>query len=199
MAEKATLTSQRVIRQLRKQKLSSSRQIGASFREAPQIENLAGIDVMTLPPKVAGEFAGAEPSPESIIDQTNSVFDPEIDPNVDRTALRLDTLWNVIVQLVNCIENLEQENLDQFTPDDLIDFFDQNGCGDVLVRWTDSQVETSAREGKIPKIDNWRNALENKAVGLDSLMNLAGLNSFASDQEKMDNRIRDILDKGPSS
>ncbi len=199
MAEKATLTSQRVIKQLSKQKLSSSRQIGASFREAPQIENLAGIDVMTLPPKVAGEFAGSEPSPETIVDQTNNVFDPEIDPKVDRTALRLDTLWNVIVQLVNCIENLEQENLDQFTPDDLIDFFDQNGCGDVLVRWTDSQVETSAREGKIPKIDNWRDALENKAVGLDSLMNLAGLNSFASDQEKMDNRIRDILDKGPSS
>jgi transaldolase len=198
MAEKATLTSQRVIRQLRKQKLSSSRQIGASFRESRQVSNLAGIDVMTMPPKVAGEFVAAEPSSESIVDQTNNVFDPEIDPNVDRTALRLDTLWNVILQLINCIENLEKENLDEFTPDDLIDFFGQYRCGDVLVRWTQSQIETSAREGKIPRLENWTEALESKEIGLDSLMNLAGLNSFASDQKQMDNRIRDVLNKVPS-
>jgi transaldolase len=183
MGEKATLTSQAVIKQLRRQRLSSSRQIGASFRQAQQVRDLAGIDVMTLPPKVADDFTSTSPAPEDITNQTKSIFSPGVDPSVDRNALRLDTLWNVIVQLINCIENLQQENIDAFTPDDLIDFLEEHRCGDVLVRWTDSQIETSIREGKIPQIENWRDALESKSIGLDSLMKLAGLNSFASDQK----------------
>ena len=198
MGEKATLTSQAVIKQLRKQQLSSSRQIGASLRQAQQIKDLAGIDVMTLPPNVAGEFIAAEPSIEEITNRTKSVLSPGIDPSVDRNALRFDTLWNVTVQLINCIERLQQENIDAFTPDDLMDFFDEHRCGDVLVRWTESQIETSAREGKIPKVENWKDALENKSIGLDSLMNLAGLNSFASDQEQMDSYVREVLGKSPS-
>ena len=199
MGEKATLTSQAVIKQLRRQRLSSSRQIGASFRQARQVRDLAGVDVMTLPPKVANDFTSTNPAPEDITNQTKSIFSPGVDPNVDRNALRLDTLWNVIVQLINCIENLEQENIDAFTPDDFIDFLEEHRCGDVLVRWTDSQIETSIREGKIPQIENWKDALESKSIGLDSLLNLAGLNSFASDQEQMDNRIKDLLKKSSSS
>jgi transaldolase len=198
MGEKATLTSQAVIQQLRKKQLTSSRQIGASFRQPRQVKDLAGLDVMTIPPKIAGEFVSGKPSPKEITDQTKSVFAPGIDPTVDRTALRLDTLWNVIVQLITCIEDLEKENLDAFTPDDLIDFCDEHRCGDVLVRWTDSQIETSAREGKIPRLEHWKDALESKSIGLDSLMNLAGLNSFTSDQKQMDDRVRDILYKIPS-
>jgi transaldolase len=198
VGEKATLTSQAVIKQLRKRKLSSSRQIGASFREALQVVNLAGIDVMTLPPKVASEFLSRNLSPADLSDRTSSTCAPGVEPNVDRDALRLDTLWNVTIQLINCIENLEKENLDAFTPDDLIDFFDEYRCGDVLVHWTDSQVETSAREGKIPRLENWKDALESKTIALDSLMNLAGLNSFASDQKQMDDRVRDILSENPS-
>jgi transaldolase len=199
MGEKATLTSQAVIKQLRKQQLSSTRQIGASFREARQVTDLAGIDVMTIPPKIAGEFMSTKPSLEEITNKTKSVFSPGVDPSVDRNALRLNTLWNVTVQLINCIESLEQENIDTFTPDDLIGFLEEHRCGDVLVRWTDSQIETSAREGKIPQLENWKDALESKSIGLDSLMNLAGLNSFASDQEQMDKHVRDLLQKGSPS
>jgi transaldolase len=198
VGEKATLTSQAVIKQLRKRKLTSSRQIGASFREALQVTNLAGIDVMTLPPKVAREFLFRNLSPADLSDRTSSMCAPGVDHNVDRDAFRLDTLWNVTIQLINCIENLEKENLDAFTPDDLIDFFEEHRCGDVLVRWTDSQIKTSAREGKIPRLENWKEALESKTIGLDSLMNLAGLNSFTSDQKQMDNRVRAILSESPS-
>ena len=198
MGEKATLASQAFVRQLRKQGLSSSRQIGASFREAQQVKDLAGMDVMTLPPKIAGGFVSTRPLPESITDQTSRVFDPGVDPNVDRDALRLDTLWDVTAQLIMCIEDLERENLGVFTPDDLIDFFEEHRCGDVLVRWTDSQIQTSAHEGKIPKINHWKDALEGKSIGLDSLMNLAGLNSFTADQRQMDDHVRSVLLKNPS-
>jgi transaldolase len=193
MGEKATLASQAVVRQLRKQGLSSSRQIGASFREAQQVKDLVGMDVMTLPPKVAGEFVSTKPSLESIADQTSSIFTPGIDPNVNQEALRLDTLWTVPMQLITCIEDLERENPDAFTPDDLVNFLEEHKCGDVLVRWTGPQIEASAREGKIPQISSWEDALASKSIGLDSLMNLAGLNSFTTDQKQMDDRVKNIL------
>jgi hypothetical protein len=40
-------------------------------------------------------------------------------------------------------------------------------------------------------------ALADKSIGLDSLMNLAGLRSFATDQKAMDDRVRQVLAKGP--
>jgi transaldolase len=52
---------------------------------------------------------------------------------------------------------------------------------------------TSTKEGKIPKLENWKDALADRAIGLDSLMNLAGLNSFVADQKAMDERVREVL------
>lgn len=189
VGEKATLASQRVIRQLREKGLTTSRQIGASFREGPQVRDLAGIDVMTIPPKVAGQFLRMQLGPDEIADRTVADYRPGVHESVDREAIRLNTLWDVGGELATCLDALEKEDLDSFTPDDLIDFFGRHGCGDIFVRWSDTQIETSAREGKIPKLDHWKEALESKAIGLDSLMNLAGLNSFAADQKEMDDRV----------
>jgi transaldolase len=189
VGEKATLASQRVIRQLREKGLTTSRQIGASFREGSQVRDLAGIDVMTIPPKVAAQFLQMQLDPDEIVDRTAADYRLGVQESVDREAIRLNTLWHVSGELVTCLDALEKEDLDSFTPDDLIDFFSQHGCGDIFVRWTNSQIETSAREGKIPKLDHWKEALESKAIGLDSLMNLAGLNSFAADQKEMDDRV----------
>ncbi len=82
-----------------------------------------------------------------------------------------------------------------FTPADLIGFFKDHHCGDLLVPWSDSQIQTSTTEGKIPQLKNWQDQLADKSIGLDSLMNLAGLNSFATDQKAMDDRIRNVLAK----
>jgi hypothetical protein len=102
-------------------------------------------------------------------------------------------LWEIDDALIACVDALEKEKLYAFTPPDLVSFFRAHGCADLFVDWTDSQVKTSAREGKIPSLQNWRTVLESKSIGLDSLMNLVGLNSFAADQEAMDDRIRACL------
>ena len=83
--------------------------------------------------------------------------------------------------------------MDAVGADDLIDFFAAHGCGDILVRWTGEQVRVSCEEGKIPNLDHWRDTLASRIVGLDALMNLAGLNSFATDQAAMDGRVREML------
>jgi hypothetical protein len=109
VGEKATLASQAIVRELRYTRGLPTRQIGVSFRTWQQCLNLAGIDVITAPPKVA----------------------------------------------------------------------------------------RSAEEGKIPKLDHWADALANGSIGLDSLMDLAGLDSFRTDQKQMDDRVRRVLGAGP--
>jgi len=195
VGEKATLASQKAIKHLRKTRRIPTKQIGASFRSAQQLINLAGIDVMTIPPKVASEILALNLTPGEIVDRTDTNYTPFLNTGLDPDLVRLNTLWNINNKLIDCLDALEKENLDRFTPDILIGFFKGYHCNDVLVPWTKNEIAVSTEEGKIPRLGNWHQYLANKSIGLDSLMNLAGLNSFAADQKAMDNRIRDVLTK----
>jgi len=195
VGERATLASQMAVRKLRETHTVPTKQIGASFRNGGQVRDLAGIDVMTMPPKVAQEFLELGLSSEQITDKTAEDYHPPFNAGVDPAKIRLETLWNVDDEFIACVDALEQENLESFTPDDLIGFFADRGCGDVLVKWTEEQTATSTAEGKIPKLENWREALADKVIGLDSLINFAGLNTFAADQKAMDERVAEVLSK----
>lgn len=150
---------------------------------------------MTIPPKAADESLALSPPPDQITDRTAANYTPDLNKGLDPETIRLDTLWDITDEFVACVDALEKENLDSFTPDDLISFFKDHHCRDVLVPWADSQIQTSTEEGKIPRLENWRDDLANKSIGLDSLMNLAGLNSFETDQKAMDQRVREVLAK----
>jgi hypothetical protein len=63
----------------------------------------------------------------------------------------------------------------------------------VLVDWSAEQREHIREDGKIPRFDRWRDDLETRRIGLDSLMNAAGLAVFGADQEAMDRRIESVL------
>ena len=195
IGEKATLASQTMIKHLREKHQSTTRQIGASFRSGKQVYDLAGIDVMTMPPKAVKEFLSTGLTAAHIADKTKINYEPGLYDDVNPALIRLDTLWNIDDKLIACIDNLEKENLDSFTASDLIDFFQEHKCGDLLVRWNNTQIATSTREGKIPLLHHWEEALASKSIGLDSLMNLAGLNSFSTDQKAMDERIKEVLNK----
>ena len=193
VGEKATLASQAAVRDIRRRYGVQTRQIGASLRNGKQIMDLAGLDVMTMPPKAAQELVMSGPSVEDIRDQTGQEYTVGVNADVDTTKIRLETLWDIGPELTACVDAMEKEDLDSFTPDDLIDFFEAHGCGDVLVRWSDEERATSAAEGKIPRLSNWQDRLAAGDIGLDSLMNLAGLTSFATDQKAMDERVEDVV------
>lgn len=197
VGEKATLASQAAVRELRQSRGLPTRQIGASFRTWQQCLNLAGIDVITAPPKVAGQLLEQRIDLSMIEDRTSRQYAPGIDPGVDSKKIRLDTLWDVGDDVVACMDELEGAGLDALDADDLVDFFHDHHCRDVFVRWTPEQVARSAEEGKIPKLDHWAGTLADGSIGLDSLMNLAGLNSFRADQKKMDDHVGQILGAGP--
>ena len=193
VGEKATIASHLAVSGIRQTHSTPTRQIAASLRDGRQVPDLAGVSVFTMPPKVAGEFLDMNISPKQITDQTGQNYEPGITDkkNIDRFGF--NCLWEITDDLVNCVDKLEQEDLDTYTADNIVDFFHENNCTDMMVRWSEKEIKTSIEEGKIPKLENWRQALTDKIVGLDSLMNLAGLCSFASDQNAMDERVKSVL------
>ena len=193
VGQKATLASQAIITNLREKFGTRTKQIGASFRSPDQITDLAGIDVMTVAPPVADEFLKLDLDPEQFDDRTEFQYTPGIKESTDPEEIRLDTLWNIDRELENCLDGLQFEDVDKFTPQDLIDYFVEHDCGDIFIPWSDQELARSRAEGKIPKLHRWKDQLADRAIGLDSLMNLAGLNSFASDQAAMDQKIRQVL------
>ena len=195
VGEKATLASQEAVRSLRTGNGISTYQIGASFRSWEQYVRLAGMDVITSPPKIAGELrkkAGELPPIET---RLGANYEPDINEGVDPDRIRLETLWHVEDKLVDCVDALGQEDVDSFSAETLVDFFEAHGCNDFLVRWSNQELVMSAEEGKIPKLSNWADQLAHRSIGLDSLMNLAGLNSFIADQREMDRHVREVLAK----
>ncbi len=198
VGEKATLASQQAVRSLRTDRGYETRQIGASFRSYEQYLNLAGIDVITSPPKVARELLDRRNELPPIENRLGQDYVPGIDREVDPAGIGLDTLWRIEDRLVACVDDLEHEDLDSFDGETLVNYFEAHGCSDFLVRWSNPEIATSAREGKIPRLRNWADQLAGRSIGLDSLMNLAGFNSFATDQKQMDDHVEQVLKKmGP--
>jgi transaldolase len=195
IGEKTTLASQTAIRKLRKTFDLPCRQIGASFRNAQQVRNLAGIDVMTIPLQAAEEFLNLHLPLAKIVSNVHMEYQPTFRPDADPAVVELlDVLWTIEPELVEDVTFLEQENLDWFTPDDLVHFFAERGLSNFLVAWSEEDRAMSLAEGKIPRLEHWRRALVQKQIGLDSLMNLAGLNSFADDQADMDRHVQEVLE-----
>ena len=187
VGEKATLASQAALIKLRSEGLTEARQIGASLRSGEQIRDLIGLDVFTMPPKAAKQFLELGLNPEDLESQVGTTYTPDLSANADEA--RVNTLWDIDDTLVTAIDALEQENLSDMLPGELVAFLAANGCGDLLVEWTDEQMAMSAAEGKIPQLVTWKDLLAEKSVGLDSLMNLGGLNAFKGDQAEMDDRV----------
>lgn len=193
VGEKATLASQEAVRSLRMKAGVLTSQIGASFRSWEQYVRLAGIDVITSPPKIAAEFRQKAEELPPVESRLGQDYAPGINDGVDPHRIGLDTLWDVEDKLVGCLDALGREDIDAFDAEKLVDFFEAHGCSDFLVRWSNSEIATSAEEGKIPKLRNWADPLAHRSIGLDSLMNLAGLNSFIADQREMDAHVKDVL------
>ncbi len=191
VGEKATLATQRVLLGLRAAGRSPSRLIGASMREGPQVATLAGLDVYTMPPKVAEQYR------KQPVAKINS--EVENDPSVTfAEGVRLEdfngaTLWDVPGPFQECVDALLKKDLNGCSPDDLQTHFEQAEFGDFLPRWSAADLQTATTDGKIPVFRTWKDKLRAGSIGLDALMNLSGLCSFATDQKAFDDRVRSLL------
>ncbi len=178
VGEKATLATQRELLALRKAGRTPTKLIGASVRTGAQIGALAGVDVLTMPTKAAAEYR-AKPLPVV----TSCI---ENDPPVDFAAG--NALWTVNREFKDAVEAVLKK-ADTLTPDELQTMLPP----DFLPRWSEADVKTATKDGKIPVWATWRSRLESGKIGLDALMNLSALQSFATDQAALDDRIRSVL------
>ncbi|MFW6180849.1 MAG: transaldolase family protein [Spirochaetota bacterium] len=189
VGERATLASQREVRQLRERTGREVRQIAASMRSPGQIRDLAGVDVFTMPVKVAREARERlEGSWSSMVDREYPV---NLAPGVPPEQVRIHTLW--------AVSEAERElalSLDHSPPggpEELVERAHQGGAGDLFPRMTREELDRIASDGKIPAHAAWAPRIQRGELAVDSLLNLAGLASFAESQAELDGRIRKLV------
>jgi transaldolase len=193
VGEKATLATQRVMLDLRQAGRTQTKLIAASIRSGAQIADLAGVDVHTMPTRAAAEYR-ANPQPKVTSQVAN---DPNVPlaPGVTLAQFNGDTLWTVPQKFEDVVDDLLRKNLDALQPGDLQSHFEKAGFADFLPRWSAADIQTATRDGKIPVYATWKDRLASGRIGLDALMNLSALYSFATDQKALDDRIRSLLRK----
>ena len=189
VGEKAALSSQRIVMKLSREKEHSTKQIAASIREPEQIERLAGIDVITMPPKVA------KPAREALsgnfASQLDSRLTIDLNPKIDLNTLRIEKLWEVEDEVISLAENLDEEP--PHSGEAVIDRAIGFGLGELFPKLDEGDQSRIRNDGKIPDYRYWADRIRREEIALDAIMNLGGLESFAADQRELDNRVRDLL------
>lgn len=185
IGERAVVASRTWVKRMAAQYGLSTRLIAASLRGAGQLESLAGTPVFTMPVKVAAE--GRSTLKGSF---THMSFDlPEIDAYP--ADLHLDKLWEVSEKELLLVRDLADEL--PCCGDSLQKMVDRDGCGDMFPHLSQEDLKQIAADGKIPRHERWADRIRSGELAVDTLLNLAGLASFAADQAQLDERIARII------
>lgn len=187
VGEKATLATQRELLALRGAGRTQTRLIGASMREGPQVGTLAGLDVYTMPPKVAAQYK-EDPFPE-VASRVNDNPEVTTAPGVTVDNMAASTLWDVAPEFRSCAVEMSQIDPNHLTPEEIVDRLAQAGFGDLFPAWSDEDTATAATDGKIPVYEHWKERLAGGEIGLDALMNWSAYHSFVADEAALDARI----------
>lgn len=193
VGEKAALASNEAVGELRRTHGLGTRQIAASMRSGEQVVTLTGIDVLTMPTKVAREFEELSPAEKELTPRDSGDLPVEIGPELTPDAADVAVLWRVDEAMREAVDDLMAGDPDAVTDEDIVDHFQARGLGGLFPEWSKEDANQATDEGKIPHYPAWRDRLASGEVALDALMNLAALQRFAADQKAMDNRIRDRL------
>jgi transaldolase len=189
VGEKTTLASQRAVREAGRHLREPTRQIAASMRDGEQVARLAGVNVFTMPTKVAKE--ARETLSGEFSSRVDEDYPVELADGVDPGDLHLDDLWDVSDEVHRLAETLDDDP--PVSGEALARVARDHGCGDLFPEITDADRRRVAQDGKIPSYDYWRDRLASGDLAVDTIMNLAGLAYFASDQKELDGRIEGIV------
>lgn len=185
--EKAVLASQKWVSELTKNNFVPTKLIAASLRNAEQLELLAGVDVYTMPTKVAAtgkaELSG--------IFSSKLEEDYPVGLNASASKVFVEKLWEVSDKELHLAKDLGA-NLPN-DGNELIKRVHDAGCGDMFPYLREKDLHHITEDGKIPKHERWVRRIESEELGIDTLLNLAGLASFTSDQAQLDARIEAII------
>ncbi len=186
--ERAVIASQNWVTGLSDENPWQTKQIAASLRHHNQLELLAGIDVFTMPPKVAS--AGHKELSGKFTSRTHENYDVSIfDPS---KRIFIEKFWEVDDKILKLSERLASKV--PATASELVHIAHEQGCEDMFPYLTKEEKVFISSEGKIPVHSRWEKKMEEGKIAPDTLLTLAGLASFTTDQEMLDQRIRSIIE-----
>lgn len=189
--EKTVRATQRQVRALRESRRTESSLIAASMRNAQQVADLIGTDVMTLPVSVAQAYA-EHPAKEPA-DRMDEDLQVPVEPGFTTADFNGQSLWDVSEPFQQISQQLLANDPDEMTPESMMEFFAINDFSDFLPVWTVDDIDTVMADGKIPDYKKWGSRLKSRELGLDALMNISALSAFVTDQQALDDRIRSLL------
>jgi transaldolase len=186
--EKAVISSQNWVTGLSAENPWQTKQIAASLRNYNQLELLAGVDVFTMPPKVAA--AGHKELSGKFSSRTHenydvSIFDSAKDAHIEK-------FWEVDSKVLKLSGRLAAKI--PATGSELIHIAHEEGCEDMFPSLSKEEKGFIVSDGKIPVYSRWEKKISEGKIAPDTLLTLAGLASFTVDQEMLDQRIRSIIE-----
>ena len=183
VGEKVTLAAQKALDNIKQDHANiKTALIGASVRNAEQIINLAGMDLLTIPPKAIQELYESGINPEDISNRKDTNYEAGIE-----NQGRFQDLWEVNDDFKKLTDELLRMDLDSLDGNGLVSACSRRGAN-LFYLFNSEELEQIKKHGKIPKLDDW-----DSGIGIDDLMTQSALQSFSKDQEALDSRIKGFL------
>jgi transaldolase len=185
--ERAVISSQNWVTGLSAQNPWQTKLIAASLRSHNQLELLAGTDVFTIPPKVAA--TGRK--------ELSGEFTSRLDENYEvslyssASEAHIEKFWEVDDKVLSLAERLSLKV--PSTGAELVHIAHEEGCEDMFPSLNKEEKINIAADGKIPVFSRWSKKISEGKIAPDTLLTLAGLASFTTDQEMLDQRIESII------
>jgi len=187
VGEKAALASDEIIKDIRASNSdSSTQQIAASMRSGKQVVTLAGVDVLTMPPKIAAEYLEMDVKKSDIYPRNWRDMEVNLNPNRMAEANSLIQLWEIGPECISFVEDAVRQADRMETGADLVDLSRQHRVA-LFHDWTPEDRRKIREKGKIPNITDW------PGVPVDDLMSVSALEAFAKDQAELDARIERLI------
>lgn len=186
--EKAVISSQNWVTGLSAENPWQTKQIAASLRSFNQLDLLAGVDVFTMPPKVAA--AGHKELSGKFTSHTHENYDVSIFDSAKEA--HLEKFWEVDSKVLKLADRLAGKL--PLSGSELIHIAHDEGCEDMFPSLSKEEKSFISTDGKIPVHQRWEKKITEGKIAPDTLLTLAGLASFTVDQGMLDQRIRNIIE-----
>lgn len=185
--EMAVIASQNWVTGLSAENPWQTKLIAASLRSPTQLELLAGTDVFTMPPPVAE--SGRKELSGNFVSRMHENYTVNLYPSAKEA--HLEKFREVEENVLNLAGRLSGNM--PATGTELIRIAHEEGCGNMFPLLTKEERSFIASDGKIPYHSRWEKRITGGEVAPDTLLTLAALAQFKSDQEALDQRITGII------
>lgn len=186
--ENAVIASQNWVTGISAENPWQTKQIAASLRNHNQLELLAGVDVFTMPPGVAA--TGRKELSGDFRSRTHETYDVGLFESAKNAGI--ESFWKVDSKVLTLSARLASKV--PSTAQELYHIAHEEGCEDMFPYLSKEEKGFIVSDGKIPVHPRWEKKIAEGKLAPDTLLTLAGIGSFVTDQAALDERIRGIIE-----